>query len=328
MDSRNPLARLQSWWRGLRSAPAPAEVGLNTRLDGDSLVEAGFLRRLDRLKLQTDRRLRGDNLGARPSFRRLPASDFREHRQYLPGDDLRHVDWNASARSPHVFVKLGERPKEAAIHLLLDSTASMQWGEPSKLWAGRRLAAALGYVALNHGDRLTAADIAGQAPPFGPKLGKGHVPALLRYLRELPLAQSANLAESVRRHARQHRRGGYAILISDLADVEDLEAALAPLRPPTWQVLVLHLLHPAELDPTLRGEIELHDAETGQRVNYDLTPEALDRYRAHAAEWCAAVQRACAALGAGYARVLADWPIERAVLPYLRQRRVVDQERA
>lgn len=330
MNNRNPLTAVRTWWRNRFSGAArPAlEQGLHTRLDGDSLVEAVFLRRLDRLALQTSRRLRGDNIGARASFRRLPASDFREHRQYMPGDDLRHVDWNASARSQHVFVKLGERPKEATIHVLLDSTASMQWGEPSKLWAARRLAAALGYLALNHGDRLVLADTSGQTAPFGPKMGKGQVPALLRFLRELPFQPQADLAAASLRLARTHRRGGLVMLIADLAEVDDLAPVLAPLRPPTWQVLVLHLLHPAELEPTLRGEIELHDAETGERANYDLNPEALERYRAFAAEWCMKVEQACLDQGAAYARVLADWPIEQAVLPYLRRRRVVDQVQA
>jgi uncharacterized protein (DUF58 family) len=330
VNNRNPWNALRAWWLRLRGAaarPAP-ELRPNTHLDGNHLIDAAFLRRLDRLALQTGRRLRGDNIGARASFRRLPASDFREHRQYLPGDDLRHVDWNASARSEHVFVKLGERPKEATIHILLDSTASMQWGEPSKVWAARRLAAALGYISLNFGDRLVISDSAGQAAPFGPKMGKGQVPALLRYLRDLSFPKQADLPTATLRLARQHGRGGLALIISDLAEVEDLTPVLAPLRPPTWQVLVLHLLHPAELEPTLRGEIELHDSETGERANYDLSPEAVERYKTFAAEWCAKVEVACTALGAGYARVLADWPIEEAVLPYLRRRRVVDQVQA
>ena len=70
----------------------------------------------------------GQAVGQRTSWRRLPSSDFREHRLYMPGDDLRHVDWNASARSEHIFVKLGERPREVTIHVLLDNSASMDFG--------------------------------------------------------------------------------------------------------------------------------------------------------------------------------------------------------
>jgi uncharacterized protein (DUF58 family) len=310
--------RISRWWR-----PGPPQAaGPATSAEADGLLDAAFLRQLDRLALQANPRLRGDAIGPRPSWRRLPASDFREHRQYLPGDDLRHVDWNASARSQHVFVKLGERPKEVTVHVLLDSTASMQWGRPSKLWAARRLAAALSYIALNHGDRLVISDLSGGVP-FGPQMGKGQVPGLLRYLRDLPLQRQADLPAAAYQLARQHTHGGYAVLISDLADVDDLAPLLAHLRPPAWQVLVLHLMHPAELDPDLRGELELHDAETGERANYDLDADALERYRAYVAEWCAAHERACLAQGAAYARLLADWPIEQAVLPYLRRRGVV-----
>src|SRR5687767_135834 len=97
---------LRAWWQNASTPPQrpvpPPEAG------PASLTDATFLRTLDRLALQTQRRLRGDNIGQRSSFRRLPASDFREHRVYQPGDDLRHVDWNASARAEHVFIKMGE----------------------------------------------------------------------------------------------------------------------------------------------------------------------------------------------------------------------------
>ena len=106
--------------------------------------------------------------------------------------------------------------------------------------------------------------------------------------------------------------------------MEDLGAVLRHWRPPTWQVLLLHLLHPAELEPTLRGEVELQDAETGERGNYDLDAHALERYRAFVAEWCQNVERACLEHGAAYARVLADAPLETSVLPFLRRRGVID----
>lgn len=312
---------LRAWW--LAASAASRSVPLSDDPGPASLTDAAFLRSLDRLALQTQRRLRGDNIGQRASFRRLPASDFREHRVYQPGDDLRHVDWNASARAEHVFIKMGEQTKEATVHLLLDSSASMQWGKPSKLWAGRRLAAALGFIALNYGDRLLVDDVASSAPVFGPKLGKAHVPPLLRHLRELPLQRQADLPTAASTYARAHPRGGYLVLISDLADVPDLSAALRHWRPPTWQVLVVHLLHPAELKPTLRGEVELQDAETSERGNYDLDAHALERYDAFVSDWCSTLERACLEHGAAYARVLADAPLETSVLPFLRRRGVI-----
>ena len=287
------------------------------------LADFAVLRRLDRLALRTQPWLRGLSAGQRPSRRRLPSSDFREHRQYLPGDDLRHVDWNASARSEHVYVKLGERPREATIHVLLDHTASMEWGQPSKLSAARRLAVALGYLALNHGDHLLVGSLSDPAPRFGPSHGTGRVPSLLRFVRGLQPMRTADLLKVAHHYAAHQPRGGMVVLISDLLAVPDVGALVELFPPPAWQPLMLHLLHPAELDPGAQGKVEFHDVETHEKANYNLDPKALERYRAFIANWCADLEQACHQRGATYARVLADWEIERAVVPYLRRRGVV-----
>jgi uncharacterized protein (DUF58 family) len=287
------------------------------------LADFAVLRRLDRLALRTEPWLRGQAAGQRPSRRRVPSTDFREHRQYLPGDDLRHVDWNASARSEHVFVKLGERPREATIHVLVDHTASMAWGDPSKLGAARRLAVAVGYLALNHGDRLMVGSLADSAPRFGPSHGTGRVPSLLRFVRTLKPARSANLLQIAQSYARTQPRGGMVVLISDLLAMPDVGGLVDVFPAPRWQTLVLHLLHPLELNPAPIGEVEFQDVETREKANYDLDDYALERYRTFVTSWCAGLESACFQRGAAYARVLADWEIERAVVPYLRRRRVV-----
>lgn len=287
------------------------------------LADFAVLRRLDRLALRTQPWLRGVAAGQRPSRRRVPSADFREHRQYLPGDDLRHVDWNASARSEHIFVKLGERPREATIHVLLDHTASMAWGLPSKLSAARRLAVALGYLALNHGDHLMVASLADPTPRFGPSHGTGRVPGLLRFVRSLQPVRQADLLKTARAYAAHQPRGGLVVLISDLLALADVGALVDLFPAPTWQVLMLHLLHPLELNPDPIGEVEFQDVETREKANYDLDAHALERYQAFVANWCERLETTCFQRGAAYARVQADWEIERAIVPYLRRRGVV-----
>ena len=312
------------WFRDIfRIGERPAPEAVPS--DDGGLDDLTFLRRLDRLNLHVGRFLRGEAAGQRPSLRRLPASDFREHRLYLPGDDLRHVDWNASARAEHIFVKLGAQPKEAAVHILLDNSASMNWGQPSKLWAARRLAAGLGYLALSHGDRLTITALAEGGSAFGPSHGKGRLPAMVRYLRGAGAGLTpTGIDSALRRYAARQARGGFVIFISDLLGLSDFRTTLDYFPLPKWQMLVLHLLHPAELAPTLRGEIELEDTETGARANYDLTPAVLEQYAAHGRAWCESLERTCLEETVGYARVLADWPLEQMVMPYLQRRGVVE----
>ncbi len=128
---------------------APGRGGGNgRRLSPESV------RQLERLQIRGSRALRGDRAGGRVSNRRKPAIEFREHRMYVPGDDIRFVDWQASARQDQVFIRQGEMPKDVIVYLLLDTSASMLWGKTPKRNAQLSLAAALGYAALQNGDRL------------------------------------------------------------------------------------------------------------------------------------------------------------------------------
>ncbi|MEJ2485009.1 MAG: DUF58 domain-containing protein [Anaerolineales bacterium] len=92
------------------------------------------LRQLKRLQIRGSKALRGDRSGNRPSSRSKPAMEFREHRMYVPGDDIRFVDWRASARHETIFVRQGEMPKDVIVSLILDCSASMQWGKKEKKW--------------------------------------------------------------------------------------------------------------------------------------------------------------------------------------------------
>jgi uncharacterized protein (DUF58 family) len=191
------------------------------------------------------------------------------------------------------------------------------------LWSGRRLAAAVGYIALSHGDRLVVAGLGANGGLFGPSHGTGRVPAMLRFVRDLPAEGRVDLAAAARRYAARHPRGGLVAFISDLLSVPDFEQILEAFRPPKWQLLFLHTLHPAELNPALRGQVELLDAETGLRANYDIDEQAVERYKAFVSGWCAKIEQACFEAMAAYARLPSDWPIERAVMPYLQRRGLV-----
>ncbi|MCW5854163.1 MAG: DUF58 domain-containing protein [Anaerolineae bacterium] len=293
---------------------------------GPSLFDEAFLRRLERLALQPDRALRGGIVGAHRSLRRTPAPYMVDHRPYAPGDDLRYVDWHAYARHDHVFVKLGEAPQDVPVHLVIDHSGSMGWGDPPKLHAALRLAAAIGYIALAQGDRLTVTPFAHEVDSaFGPVHSRLRAPGLLRFLEGVqPVAGPAGNTQlaAALRHLTATRRGGLLVLISDLMDEHWIET-LRPLRPPRWQTLVLHLLDRLELEPLLEDDLDVIDIESGARSPVQASSQTLALYRERAERWCDETQAACERVGAGYARILADWPIEKGVVPYLRRRRMI-----
>jgi uncharacterized protein (DUF58 family) len=313
------------------------------------LFDETFVRRLERLSFRTFPRLRGVMPGERRSRNLRPALDFSDHRPYTHGDDLRHVDWNAYGRQEDLFVKLGEASQSVTIHILLDRSRSMHWDAAAALaedlprrtfkWdAARRLAGALSYLALTGGERLVLTPFAQQLDPsLGPTQGKRQIVPTLRFLSDLTPSGSfkkgeAGLAQTLKRYADTHPGGGLLIIISDLlnaavsieagAAAQHLAEGLRSLPGPTWQVIVMHLLTAQELDPAFTGDVDLHDLESGDRAPFRLDEETLTQYRLRVKRWCGELQQASTRRGAVYARLLAEWPFEQTVVPYLRRRGV------
>ncbi len=307
------------------------------------LFDEAFLRRLERLSFRTVPSLRGAMLGERRSRTLRPALDFSDHRPYSTGDDLRHIDWNAYARHEELFVKLGEATQSVNIHLLLDCSHSMAWTpvhpagptEPTlalKWTAARRLAGAMTYLGLSGGERVEITPFSHMLEQsFGPTEGKRRIIAALKFLSSLSASQpptpphpSSLSLHPLESYARAHPAGGLLVLISDLLEPGQGEISLAEglrhLTPPRWQTLVLHLLTQEEIHPTLEGDLDLQDSETGESLPFRLDESTLAQYRLRVRTWCAEMQSVCARRGATYARILAEWPLEKAVIPFLRQR--------
>ena len=308
--------------RRTKSAPVPARLVLDEQL----------LRRLERLRLAAPRGLRGGPSGVHPSRRRLPAPTFTDHRPYSTGDDLRYVDWNAYARLDNLHLKLGEAEQDVRVILLVDCSASMDWGsgDSNKLHYARLLAAAMGYIALASGDRLQVVPFGVGAHTadvcWGPGTGRQRAASLLRYLDGLHATGTMTVAERLRELARVER-GGLLVVLSDLWHnaglLEGPGTVLGYFQLPRWQVLLLHLLHPEELQPPAMGDAELIDSETGVRLTLQTGRDGVDEYVAAVEHWCANLRDACMRRGAAYARITTGMQLERAVLPYLQVREVL-----
>lgn len=291
----------------------------------EPLFDESFLRRLERLSIQAQRTLRGYPARGEHSSRHLiPSSIFSEHRPYAPGDDLRYVDWNAYARHNHMVLKQGEAEQDINVHILLDVSRSMAWGDPPKMRIVQQLAGALGYLSLAHSDRVLIVPFGDQAvQPFGPAQGKGRMMDMLRYIEQVSIQLNTALGNVLEQHARRHQRGGLLVLCSDLLAPEGLSEGLYKLKPPRWQVVVLHIIDPYEIQPDLQGTVELLDSETGQKLPLTFDAKILEEYKRNVLMWQERMAMICAQQGATYARIVTDMPLERKVVPYLRARRLV-----
>ncbi len=187
--------------------------------DADRLFDEAFLRRLEQLELASRRMTAGRMKGERRSLRRGQSIEFADYRTYASGDDLRQLDWNVYARLERLFIRLFVEEEDVTVHVLVDASRSMDFGEPNKLDFGRRSAAALAYLGLAHLDRVSVAFLGdGHATMLRPLRGKSRVMEVFGFLTQPRTERRTGLAAAARDYASKLRGAGPLILISDLRD--------------------------------------------------------------------------------------------------------------
>lgn len=294
-------------------------------MSSGELLSAAELAELDRLRRHLALRTASDGQGSRASRRRGQSPEFVDHRAYSPGDDLRRLDWNVLARSEQTVIKRYRAEEEAAVRIAVDASASMATGEPLKLDLARKVAAAIGYVALAEGERAQIASLSSRGVDLSsPKRGKGQYGAIRDRLQRLasddPSAETkidpeASMAELLKRAG----RAGVLVVVTDAlspnGDVEAWPRAIARARAGGHDVRLVQILSPEDIDPPWDGDLELVDAETGAVVDVTFDARAREAYARRLEALVGALREGCRRSKAAYARARSD----EAVIPVVRR---------
>jgi uncharacterized protein (DUF58 family) len=280
-----------------------------------------FLAQLERLSLLSRRAFRGSVKGERRSPRRGHSVEFADYRAYGHGDDLRYVDWNIYGRLGRLHVKLFVDEEDLCLHLLVDASASMRFGTPSKLEYAVRTAAALGFVGLVNHERVGVGILRERVSEgWPPARGRNQVVTLLDFLGDVDSAGPTRLNEALADYAARAREPGVAVLISDFLDPRGFEAGVRALLERRYEVHLIHVLDPSEVNPELAGDLRLEDAETGEMRDITVDADTLRGYRERLAEFLERVEGFCRSREVGYHRVVTDTPVEEFVVAQLRGR--------
>lgn len=286
------------------------------------IFDEATLRKLTQLTLVANRVRVGTIKGDRRSSRHGSSVEFADFRDYVPGDDLRRLDWNVYARLERPFIKLLEEEEDLAVHLLVDASKSMAWGdeEGSKFRYTLHLTAALGSIALAAGDRLTVAVLKhGRVETLiGPTRGPQQTLRLLRTLEGLSTDGVTDLNAAVREYAIAARRPGLAFLVSDLFAPEGFSDGVVQLQSRGYEVNLLHVLSIDEIDPPFSGDLRLVDVETGDAQEVSLDRGLRAAYRRHVDGWRRGIQTDCRKREIGYLALSTDQPWEKVVLAEMR----------
>jgi len=280
------------------------------------LLDAAFLARLEALALKSRRRAGGGRGGPHRSRRRGQSLEFVDHREYVPGDDIRHLDWHLIGRLDKLFVKLFEAREDRTVRILVDRSASM---EGAKWEAARKAAAAVSYASLCGLDRvqLFVCD-RGLAAEGAALRGRGAIHRIFRFLGGTDAAGPTDLERAVA-SLPPARAGAITVLISDLWNPAGMEAVLRRLAHGGSEVHLLHVLDPRELDPAaLVGDLTLVDSETGAELSITVDRPARARYAEAVQQWLEGLDELARRLGIGAFRLDASQPVEDRLIEWLR----------
>ncbi len=287
------------------------------------------LRKLEQLALVAEQVRVGALKGDRRSRKHGTSVEFADYRSYVPGDDLRRLDWNIYARLQRSYIKLLEEEEDLAVHILVDSSASMDWPAQTpenKLRAAALLAGALGHIALAAGDQLTVSLLTGSGAGvrrWGPFRGAQNSLSLFQFLESGAASGVTNLNLSLNHYAVRGGRPGLLFLLSDMLSPEGYREGLSALLARGFEAVILHILSPDEIEPPLAGDLKLIDVETAAEAEITLDPTTLDDYRERLHAWRQEIDAFCTSRGVHYLPLSSAMPWEQLVMRTLREQGVL-----
>lgn len=276
------------------------------------MLSDAFLKRLDALQLRMKHPASGGSGGLRRSKALGSSVEFSDFREYAAGDDIRRVDWNAYARFDRLFLKLFMEEQEQRVNLIVDASASMAFGEPTKWEAAKMLIQALSYLSLCGGDRLTLFTLSGGKERHTRQLSGRHCYPEAAEFVESTKPEGETLLDLPRLPLPAVR--GLSVLISDMLCEGGYERALQSLLYRKQETGVVMLWSREEWDPALEGPVELLDSETGQAFALNAGFDLLRRYRKTAQAYVEEVRAFCRSNGISHAFTIPEADFEEQML--------------
>ncbi len=302
------------------AAPLRRLSALSAGAPDEELFDDEFQRKLDYLAMVSRRVFSGAMRAERRTKKTGSGVEFADHRDYAPGDDFRYLDWAAYQRFDRLLIRLYEEEEDLSIYFILDTSASMAFGDGAKLRHAKRLCAALAYVGLANLDRIaivTATDeISGRMQSTR---GKARIFRIFRFLGEARKGGATDLGEAMKTFVAQHKRRGLAVILSDLYDPVGFERGINVLRYNRFEPFVLHIVDPREARPALRGDVRVYDCETGDEREVTVTAKVLDRYAEAYDQYLDEIRRFCTSRQVSYFRADVSVPFDELILRVFRR---------
>lgn len=297
---------------------------MNTAVASKPLLDPEFLAKLEQLELVSRKIFLGRMKGERKSKRKGSSVEFADHRNYVAGDDTRHIDWNVLGRLDKLFVKLFLEEEDLHFYTLVDTSLSMDFGDPTKLHYAKQIAAALAFVGLVSHDRVMIESFsAGLGPAMPAVRGRSQMWRVVQYLESLKSEGESDLSAAAKSFAVKHGGKGIVVVVSDFLDKHGYESALRYLLARNMDIYAIQVLSREEVDPEIVGDLRLVDCEDDEIAEITVSAPLLKRYKDTLNGFVGGLKDWCSKRGITHILTTTENPFDKLVLNYLRTRGLV-----
>lgn len=251
--------------------------------------------------------------GIRKSSAKGSSVEFSDFREYMLGDDIRRIDWNAYGRTDKLYIKQFMEEKEGIFQIFVDTSKSMTFGEPPKSVMALQIAGALSYIILNNLDRVYINELKENSVVQGKGVtGAAAFPHILANLERMQFDGGTALNRTIL--SRPVRNGGVSIIISDFLDAGGVEEAVKYLAYKKQTVVLIQILSKEECEINYEGTVNITDVETAERVKITMSNAAIKSYGEQLERLKESLQTLAGKYGASYVFMRSDESLTYAML--------------
>lgn len=283
-----------------------------------SLFDNRVLGQLERMRLNPNRRLTNRSRGEHLAGKGGSSTDFADYRDYVPGDDMRYVDWNIFARLNRPYIKQFQHEEEMHVVLLIDASSSMNF--EGKFDRARQIAAALGVMGLMNVERVSVYSFnhTGGRPVFlPPRTGRASMRQVFDFLEGLECGGNYPVESAIESLLRLHRGRGVAVVLSDFLTFGEVSRAFNMLFSAGLEIFAAQILGPTEIEPETTGDIRFVDSETGHTLDISSAGDLLGIYNDHRLALEGQLARLCRQRNGRFISVNSGDPIEHVLFDLL-----------
>lgn len=269
-----------------------------------------YLSKLDNMSISIADIINNFYSGIRKSNKTGMSLEFSDYKQYIMGDDIRHIDWNNYAHSDKLYIKRFNEDKQTNINIFLDLSKSMDFGEENKGYYAKIMAASIAYISLKTSDSVKIyicdENLKPNAISFN---GKSSFNSIVSFLDSTNCKGNTNLSQTIFNLLKvSDIRKGFCFLISDFFSEDGYEKAIKTLQYKKQKITVVHILSSQELNPNYDGNIKFIDSETGKEYNILLDDDIKYQYLKAVENFRDSIKNFCLKVGVAYKLISTDSP--------------------